>query len=254
MDADEGKSDLLKTWLPSLVGAGGLLFGATTFFVQYFYLPQREPHALEVRSSLEKVGENEHFIVIKGTISVKNIMKTRVETLGAWYNVTGSRIKPAEIEVSDPDYSKFVADQLRGEGPMTVVRHCEYTDTTTVLASRLFGDTWWFDPAEEYQREFHVYLPRNRYDWVQLEVQVAFAKDRKEASAIWKVEKHGSISAEACRKLPDFQKDRTKCKELDPDRPQDEEFKRKYGIAFNDSQSELNLLRMSTLASPLHKK
>ncbi len=252
MNADQGKSNSLKTWLPSLVGAGGLLFGVTSFLVQYFYLPQHEPRSLEVRSSLEKVGENANFVVIKGTIKIKNITKTRVEMLGGYYNVTGSKIEPAKM--SDKEYSESLARQLREKGRTRSARHYWQSKFETVFGSRVFDDTTWFDAEQEYEHEFHVYVPRNRYDLVQLQVVMDYAKNRKLVSAIWKVDKYGEIQAMACRKLPDFQKDQTNCEELDPDSPQYDEFARKYGIAQTDSLSELNLLRMRTPTFPLHKK
>lgn len=218
--AEQPKTPFLKTWIPILIGVGGVLSGGISFYFQNFYQPEHQPRTLNATASLEKVGENNSFIALKGTFKIKNIAKARSEVLAGYYNVWGIRIAPKEED--DAGFTTIVKNQIAagqyGEySPFAL--HSSEVSWTPVLVNKLWGEREqaWLDPELEYPVEFHVFIPPKKYDLVRGQLVLFYTKlnNRKRVSAKWSVADGGTISAIPCRKLPGFESDQEKCDPID---------------------------------------
>jgi hypothetical protein len=211
----------LKTWVPILIGLGGVLSGVGTFYYQNIYMPEHLPRPLSVSSSLEKVGENSSFIALKGTFKVKNISKERSDVLAAYYNVWGIKIAPNDDkDTGDTVFSKYVSRHIADDTQSpTFARHSSEISRTPILVSRYWGEREqaWFDTGLEYPIEYHVFVPPGKYDLVRAEVWLFYTKlrSRKQVSAMWFAADNGEIWARPCKKLAGFEADPAKCDPLD---------------------------------------
>jgi len=242
MDETRSWSAILKTWIPILVGVGGLLVGAAPFLYQNFVEPQRAPRTLAISTSLEKVGETESLVAVKGTLKIKNITKTRVEVLAGYYNVVAMPVMPAHGEVAS--FRNMVKKDITNAQYRMFAYHFSEPSATVVFAGKLFdeSDKAWWDPDLDYSREFHVFVPRGRYSVIQLNTVMYYARDRKLASTKWTVGDDGSIAAAPCRKLPGFDTDPAKCEEIDGTTPAGYKLWLRSGLSENDAMSELYLV------------
>jgi hypothetical protein len=242
MEGGKSWSKFCKTWFPIMIGVGGLLVGAAPFFYQNFIEPAHAARTLAITTTLEKVGETDSLVALKGTLRMKNITKTRVEVLAGYYNVIAMPVTPAQSDVAA--FRDMVKKDIDLPQFRTFAYHFSEPNVTVVFAGKLFdeSDKAWWDPELDYSREFHVFLPRGRYSLTQMTTVLYYAKDRKSASTKWSVGDDGSISAAPCRKLAGFDKDATKCEAIDGTTPEGYKLWQKFGLDENDAVSELSLI------------
>jgi len=245
--AAQPKTPFLKTWIPILIGVGGVLSGVISFYFQNVYQPEHLPRTLNAAASLEKVGENQSFIALKGTFKIKNIARARSEVLAGYYNVWGIKIAPKEED--DSAFATNVKNQIAAGNyaeysPFTL--HSTEVSWTPIVVNKIWGEREqaWLDPELEYPVEFHIFVPPKKYDVVRAQLVLFYTKlnNRKRVRAKWSVLDGGTISAVPCSKLAGFKEDHEKCDPIDGSTAAGSKLWDQLELGEIDSVAEVSLL------------
>jgi len=248
-DTVESGSRLINTWVQITLGLAIFLWGVYAFFYEKQYVPSHMPPSLVISSVLQNVGQDGSMVAIKGTITTKNTSKTRVWIVSSWYNAYGLHVAPDETEKSD--FGKYVERSVGQATPSTVfARHFNLSDPNVVLARKLTDEITYFEPDEEWTEEFELYVPRKKYDAVELYVAFNVAKDERLFGTKWHAGKAedtsgflpGELWAETCLKPSESETDLSKCVVLDVEKnPRHKKLQKKYSLLATTSRSVLLL-------------
>jgi hypothetical protein len=178
---------LQKHWAPVggiiavLIPTVSLTFTIYKYWDETYIQPSNKPPHLNLSTKMEESAKNDALTSIKASIVVRNTSKQRVKVLSAWFNVAGSNIA-ATGEPADAKYVAQVSSMLAIDSDTLIARHAKVGRSRIVASGRL--DIDWLDPDEEFSKTVLLYVPRDRYDLLQLLLEidvVNLAKIRNDA-------------------------------------------------------------------------
>lgn len=245
-ETEKSGSRLINTWVQITLGVAIFVWGIYAFFYEKQYVPNHMPPSVVIASSLQKVGETGSLTAIQGTITLKNSSKTRVWILSSLYNAYGLHITPSER--NEDEFAKFVQESL-GKQDDYFPRHFD-SSAEVVLASKLTSETQWLEPDEEWTEQFPLYVPRGKYDSIELDVVLSAAKDERLLGTKWHAGPTneipnvlpGEIWHQTCVKPSESEKDPAKCQLLETEKYiKHKKLEEKYSLISNTSRSFLPL-------------
>jgi hypothetical protein len=206
-------AQVFREWVQFLTVILVAILGAWQFYFKEVLIPSRRPAVLVIGATLDAIGRRGNMVLLRARIHLVNKSTNRVYLTNLWYTATGIR-----FDLIDP---------LNGPEPLEVERDLDgdawFSAFSTpplrevVAAWKLPPDTTWYDPTDETSNEQLFYVPANRYDAVQLQVDINVMRSIADlAPEKWTVNPDGSLFPQMFLKRPGWEKDPSLVEELDP--------------------------------------
>ena len=153
---------LTREWIQVYVLIAATLLGAYEFVLKELIRPAQEPTALELEASLEKVGDNAQFTLVRLQTSAHNPTDRRIYVPAYWYTVVGFSLS---------DSTQVVNHQAEA---LQRIRADEFVNTygaiakAEVLAQRriIYTNEAWWEPQDRTHDEDIVAVPKGAFDYV----------------------------------------------------------------------------------------
>ncbi|HEY3487896.1 MAG TPA: hypothetical protein VGL10_07510 [Gammaproteobacteria bacterium] len=193
-DPKAERSKEIREWVQIALIVFTVGWTSYEFFFKEFIKPAQEPTALELDAKLERAGEKDGFIMIKGTIKANNPTNRRIYVPAFWYTVKARKLatagEPARqktgIDPNDPLQNKIVR------------KYAPVTSYEIVAQQRIIfeGEAWW-DPKDRTNDEIIFAIPKNKFDFLDMKISYLFTRNNSELAApAWILTEDGSVWAE----------------------------------------------------------
>ncbi|MEA1834234.1 hypothetical protein U8607_19255 [Methylobacterium durans] len=163
----------------AIVAAGA--WAVYTFVYEARIKPGLEPPAVSVKTDLVRAGERGDRIAIRSTLTRTNVGRTGVRILGLTYNVVGISARFG----ADPARADAFAGSLHGAASVGAARDYALTEPGAVILRQgtLFegategpAEPSDLNPGEAVSRDLILYADRTQFDFLRVEVSLAYAK------------------------------------------------------------------------------
>ncbi|MDR7035738.1 hypothetical protein J2X36_000474 [Methylobacterium sp. BE186] len=163
----------------AIVAAGA--WAVYTFIYEARIKPGLEPPAVSVKTDLVKAGERGDRIAIRSTLTRTNVGHTGVRILGLTYNVVGISARFG----TDPGREGAFAASLAGSASVGAARDYALGEPGSVILRHgtLFegategpAEPSDLNPGETVSRDLILYADRTQFDFLRVEVSLAYAK------------------------------------------------------------------------------
>ena len=155
------------------LGVIGTIFAAWQFWYQNQYAPAHAGQAVALSATINRVGEQPAFDVIKASVSYEDTGGRSVSVIGSTYSLTGSRVVRCQRTAS----TKYVQSDFKGLLPdpqriRFMADAWEIRPATVLAAGRFVGDGKRLDPNVSASRDFIFLVPRHRYQLLRFRTQL----------------------------------------------------------------------------------
>ena len=167
------------------------MWGVYTFVWKEIVIPARRPASLVVTPMLEAIGRRGDTILARATFQMVNRSDSKVYVPAMWYSVTGLKLEPVAV-----DESTYVRQNRQdAQKPWATARFSQFTAAEVIGVGKVSADVeTWFEPGGEQRIEQLLYIPADRYDAAQLQVQYLIAKDIHELKEVrWRATDDGNL-------------------------------------------------------------
>jgi hypothetical protein len=157
------------------------LWGLYTFVYKEVIVPRNRPAALVVTPTLEAIGRHGDTVLARATFQMVNHSDSKVYAPAIWYSVRGLRLEG--LKQDDSTYLR----QLREDAqkPYPTARFSHFTGVDLLGTGKVNTEVEsWFEPGAEQRVEQILYIPADRYDAAQLQVEFLISKDVHEVKEI----------------------------------------------------------------------
>ncbi|HSU13449.1 hypothetical protein [Longimicrobium sp.] len=167
------------------------MWGAYTFIYREIVIPARRPAALVVTPTLEAIGRRGDTVLARATFQIVNRSDTKVYAPAIWYAVRGLKLEP----VATDDSTYLRQNRENAQLPYATTRFSQFTAVEVIGLGKVNSEVeYWFEPQQEQRVEQILYIPADRYDAAQLQVQYLIAKDVHEVKEIrWRTTDEGDL-------------------------------------------------------------
>lgn len=168
-------------------------WGGYTFIYKEIILPARSPAALVVTPTLEAIGRHGDTIMARATFHMVNRSGSKVYTPIIWYTVRGLKLEG--IAPDDTTYLRQIGEAA--EKPYPTARFSGFSAVDLIGAGKLSNEVeTWYDPGGEQTVEQILFIPADRYDAAQLQVEYLITKDIHDVKAVrWRTAPDGNFDA-----------------------------------------------------------
>lgn len=162
----------------AIVGAGA--WGVYTFIYEARIKPSLAPPTVSVKTDLARAGTRDDRVAVRSTVTRTNVGQTGVRVLGLAYTVLGIRAR------FEPDPARAAAFSADPAGATTIQAARDYgLEPGTVIlregvlfsgATDAAAEPSDLEPGEAVSRDLIVYADRSQFDFLRVEVRLAYAK------------------------------------------------------------------------------
>ncbi len=166
-------------------------WGGYTFIYKEIVLPSRRPAALVVTPTLEAIGRHGDTILARATFHMANHSDSKVYSPAIWYSVRGLKLAPQA-----PDDSTYLRQNGEAaEKTYATARFSAFSAVELIGSGKLAPEVeTWFEPGGEQTLEQLLFIPADRYDAAQLQVQFLITKDVHDVKAVrWHTTEDGGL-------------------------------------------------------------
>jgi hypothetical protein len=155
------------------LGVIGTIFAAWQFWYQNQYAPAHAGQAVALSATINRVGEQPAYDVIKASVSYEDTGGRSVSVIGSTYTLTGSRLVRCQRKAS----TKYVQSDFEGLLPdpqriRFMADAWEIRPSTVLAAGRFVGDGKRLDPNVNASRDFIFLVPRHHYQLLRFRTQL----------------------------------------------------------------------------------
>lgn len=246
----------IKNFIEAFAFLAAGAWAISTFVYSEKIKPQNEPPEVAVQATLEEVGRNQSAVAVKATVSARNIGKTKVSVIAAYYNVEGFKIERLS-KSDDGAYHRYAAGELdklakpESPGDVTLSRYTKHHGSQgAVVHSSNLMQNWTMDPGDEYSRNTVFYVASADYNHLKINFKIYVARNSNYEN---KIHRHWQLADDKDEIAAEFfVKDGGKpCDETSPEKncapfnPRKNADHKKiieeYGMTHYDALSELSL-------------
>jgi hypothetical protein len=179
--------DVLQAFALLIAAAWGLY----TFVYKEVIVPRNRPAALVVTPVLEAIGRRGDMVLARATFLMANHSDSKVYVPAMWYSVRGLKLE--SVEQDDSAYVR--QNRENAAKPFATARFSQFTAADLVGSGKVSTEVeTWFEPGAEQRVEQLLYIPADRYDAAQLQVQYLISKDIHEVKEIsWRTTDQGDL-------------------------------------------------------------
>lgn len=166
-------------------------WGAYTFIYREIIVPARRPASLVVTPMLEAIGRRGDTVLARATFQMANHSDSKVYVPAMWYSVNGLKLEPVALD--DTTYLRHNREEA--QKPYATARFSQLTAADVIAVGKVSANVeTWFEPGGEQRVEQLLYIPADRYDAAQLQVQYLIAKDIHELKEVrWRATDDGNL-------------------------------------------------------------
>jgi hypothetical protein len=167
------------------------VWGGYTFIYKEVVVPARQPAALVVTPTLEAIGRRGDLVLARATFHMVNRSDSKVYAPAIWYSVRGLKLEP----VTPEDTAYLRASREAASGPYPTARFSQYSVADVIGMGKVAQEVeTWFDPDGEQRVEHLLYIPADRYDAAQLQVQSLVSRNVSDVKEIrWRLDDNGDL-------------------------------------------------------------
>jgi hypothetical protein len=171
---------VIRDWIQIVVILFATAFGVYQFVFKEMWSPKAAPINVTLDLQARKAGETRNpvpkrqLIALEIKVTAKNPSSRTVYLLTNFWVAHASNIT-TRSDMDDESINKEVVQALNsGDGNLQMERHSELENTTIVASGTLFKDKY-LRPGEAITRTIIFYIPRGRYEHVQVSAHIPTA-------------------------------------------------------------------------------
>ena len=189
--AADARARVLRDALQAIALLIAAAWGLYTFVYKEVIVPRNRPAALVVTPVLEAIGRRGDLVLAKATFEMANHSDSKVYVPAMWYTVRG--LKLDRVEQDDSAY--LSANRKAAQELFATARFSQFTAADLVGTGKVsIAVETWFEPGAEQRVEQLLYIPADRYDAAQLQVQYLITKDIHDVKEIrWRTTDQGDL-------------------------------------------------------------
>ncbi|MFL5382570.1 MAG: hypothetical protein ACJ8GN_08680 [Longimicrobiaceae bacterium] len=189
--AADARARVLRDALQAFALLIAAAWGLYTFLYKEVIVPRNRPAALVVTPVLEAIGRRGDLVLARATFQMVNRSDSKVYVPAMWYSVRGLKLESVEQE--DTTYLRL--NRENAQKPYPTSRFSQFTAADLVGSGKVSTEVeTWFEPGAEQRVEQLLYIPADRYDAAQLQVQYLISKDIHEVKEIrWRTTDEGDL-------------------------------------------------------------
>ena len=189
--AADARARVLRDALQAFALLIAAAWGLYTFLYKEVIVPRNRPAALVVTPVLEAIGRRGDLVLARATFQMVNRSDSKVYVPAMWYSVRGLKLESVEQE--DTTYLRL--NRENAQKPYPTSRFSQFTAADLVGSGKVSTEVeTWFEPGAEQRVEQLLYIPSDRYDAAQLQVQYLISKDIHEVKEIrWRTTDEGDL-------------------------------------------------------------
>ncbi|GAB6845243.1 hypothetical protein HNR00_004790 [Methylorubrum rhodinum] len=179
--------DRANTLVQTLAILGAGAWGVYTFIYEARIKPGFEPPSVTVKTDLVRVGERDHHVAIRSTVTRTNVGHAGVRVLGLTYTVIGLRTRFAppgpDAAAREAEFRRSLDRAATVDAARDYVRESA-TEVPILRQGVLFSgatdlpsEPSELNPGEAVSRDLIVYADRTEFDAVRFEVRLAYARE-----------------------------------------------------------------------------
>lgn len=192
LTAADARARVLRDALQAFALLIAAAWGLYTFVYKEVYVPRNRPASLVVTPVLEAIGRRGNLVLARATFEMVNHSDSKVYVPAMWYSVRGLK-----LESVDQDDSVYLRqNRENAQQPYPTARFSQFTAADLVGQGKVSTEVeTWFEPGAEQRVEQLLYIPADRYDAAQLQVQYLISKDIHDVKEIrWNTTPQGDLN------------------------------------------------------------
>ena len=191
LTAADARARVLRDALQAIALLIAAAWGFYTFVYKEVIVPRNRPASLVVTPVLEAIGRRGNLVLARATFEMANRSDSKVYVPAMWYTVRGLRLQ--QVEQDDSAY--LGANRKAAQQLYATARFSQFTAADLIAAGKVSTEVeTWFDPGSEQRVEQLLYIPADRYDAAQLQVQYLITKDIRDVKEVrWRTNDQGDL-------------------------------------------------------------
>jgi|GEM_PF-3022523 len=191
LTAQDARARVLRDVLQAFALLIAAAWGLYTFVYKEVIVPRNRPAALVVTPVLEAIGRRGNMVLARATFEMANHSESKVYVPAMWYSVRGLKLEG--VEQDDSTYLR--TNRENAEKPYATARFSQFSVVELVGSGKVNTEVeYWFEPGAEQRVEQLLYIPADRYDAAQLQVEYLLTKDIHELKEIrWRTTDQGDL-------------------------------------------------------------
>ncbi|HKP75240.1 MAG TPA: hypothetical protein VJT67_06820 [Longimicrobiaceae bacterium] len=191
LTAADARARVLRDALQAIALLIAAAWGFYTFVYEQVIVPRNRPAALVVTPVLEAIGRRGDLVLAKATFVMANHSDSKVYVPAMWYTVRGLKLE--QVEQNDSAYLN--ANRKAAQELFATARFSQFTAADLVGTGKVSTEVeTWFEPGAEQRVEQLLYIPADRYDAAQLQVQYLITKDIGDVKEVrWRTTDQGDL-------------------------------------------------------------
>jgi hypothetical protein len=189
--AADARARVLRDALQAIALLIAAAWGLYTFVYKEVIVPRNAPAALVVTPVLEAIGRRGDLVLARATFEMANHSDSKVYVPAMWYSVRGLKLQ--QVEQEDSTYLRL--NRENAQKPFPTARVSQFTAADLVGSGKVSTEVeTWFEPGAEQRVEQLLYIPADRYDAAQLQVQYLITKDIHDVKEVrWRTNDQGDL-------------------------------------------------------------
>lgn len=188
--AKENRSSF-KDWAMLVLAIYSSLWTSWAFMFKEILGPAKKSSSLDVRATMENIGEREDKCLIRVTIETNNPTDREIYVPAYWFTVVGVELEP----LREPP-PKHDASVTSSETKFSNVSNREIVAQYKLASVSAPGAAAWWDPKNNTRNSEVFSVPKDKFDYLKLTVQwftTRFGKDI--AGVTWSADENGEWHA-----------------------------------------------------------